>query len=217
MIPIVFPTVGDPVAQGLVASLASPGGNITGLSIVSPEISAKQLELLKEVVPGVTRIARLMNPANPAYAPIVREVEVAARLLGVQLRAFWVSDPNEFDKVFSDMIRERTEGLIVSGDVMLHSQRARLTDLAAKNRLPTIFPYSDYVEAGGLISYATSITDNYRRATTYVDKILKGTKPGDLPVEQPTKFELVINLKTAKALGLTIPQTLLLRANQVIE
>jgi putative ABC transport system substrate-binding protein len=115
------------------------------------------------------------------------------------------------------MIRERTEGLIVSGDVMLHSQRARLTDLAAKNRLPTIFPYSDYVEAGGLISYATSITDNYRRATTYVDKILKGTKPGDLPVEQPTKFELVINLKTAKALGLTIPQTLLLRANQVIE
>jgi ABC-type uncharacterized transport system substrate-binding protein len=128
-----------------------------------------------------------------------------------------VSDPNEFDKVFSDMIRERTEGLIVSGDVMLHSQRARLTDLAAKNRLPTIFPYSDYVEAGGLISYATSITDNYRRAATYVDKILKGTKPGDLPVEQPTKFELVINLKTAKALGLTIPQTLLLRANQVIE
>ena len=216
-IPIVMAAVGDPVATGLVASLARPGGNLTGPSLMLPELIGKQLELLKEVVPKVSRVAVLWNSANPLGPPQMREAEGAARALRVRLQLLDVRDPNDFDTAFAAMTKERAGALLVIPDVVFVTHRARVADLAAKSRLPAVYWTRELVEAGGLMAYGANIPDMYRRAATYVDKILKGTKPGDLPIEQPTRFELVINLKTAKALGLTIPQSVLLRADEVIQ
>lgn len=218
MIPIVMVNVSDPVALGLVASLARPGGNATGVSYsVGVETFGKALELLKESVPHVRRVAFLSNPASAARAPVIRDVNLAARSLGAQLHLLEAQNPSEFGVAFLAMAREGVEALLVAADSMFVIHRARLADLAAKNRLPAMYGIREHVEAGGLMSYGPSSVANYRRAAFFVDKILKGAKPGDLPIEQPTKFELFINLKTANALGLTIPPSLLLRADQVIE
>jgi putative ABC transport system substrate-binding protein len=217
-IPIVMIAVRDPVGTGLIASLVRPGGNVTGVSdSAGLEIVAKQLELLKETIPKIRRVAVLSNPANAHHLLAIREVNVAARSLGVQLQLLEARGPNEFDGAFAAMTRERVGALLVLADATFNSHRTRLADLAARSRLPAAYGWREYVEAGGLMSYGPSLPDLFRRAATYVDKILKGAKPGDLPVEQPTKFELVINLKTAKTLGLTIPSSLLQRADQVIE
>ena len=217
-IPIVMIFVRDPVGTGLIASLARPGGNVTGVSgYAGLEIVAKQLELLKETVPKIRRVAILSNPANAYHQLAIREANVAARSLGVQLQLLEARGPNEFDGAFAAMAKERVGALLVLSDAMLNSHRTRLADLAARSRLPAAYGVRESVEAGGLMSYGPSFLDLYRRSAAYVDKILKGAKPADLPVEQPTKFELVFNLKTAKALGLTIPQSLLQRADQVIE
>jgi len=217
-IPIVMIGVGDPVGTGLIASLARPGGNATGLSFsVGLEIAGKLLELLKETVPKVRRVAILSNPANPVQPLLIREVNVAARSLGVQLQHLEARGPNEFDGAFAAMAKERVGALLIVADGMLIFHRTRLADLAARSRLPAAYGDRVHVEAGGLMSYGPSVRDLFRGSATFVDKILKGAKPGDLPVEQPTKFELVINLKTAKALGLTIPQSLLQRADEVIQ
>jgi putative tryptophan/tyrosine transport system substrate-binding protein len=218
-LPIVFP-VAEPVTSGLVTSLARPGGNITGLSILTPEMGGKGLELLKQAVPGVSRVAVLWDPgAFPERTTkhMRKQLEGAAQALGVRLQFIEARGPDDFDRAFSEMTRARAGALTVLGGSMFVSQRRRLVDLAATNRLPAVYPARESVEAGGLMAYGPSVPDLFRRAATYVDKILKGAKPGDLPVEQPTKFELVINLKTAKALGLTIPPSLLQRADQVIE
>lgn len=216
-VPIIFLAVGDPVGTGIVASLARPGGNVTGLTNISAELSAKLLELLKEVVPGLTRVAVLRNPTNPVSAPQLRWTELAARSLGVQLQVVDVRDPKEFEAAFLSMTRERAGALTVLADPMFLSQRRRIADLAAKSRLPATFNWRQYAEAGGLIAYGPNLADQWRRVATFVDKILKGAKPADLPVEQPTRFELVINLRTTKALGLTIPQSILIRADHVIQ
>jgi ABC-type uncharacterized transport system substrate-binding protein len=217
-IPIVMIGAGDPIAQGLIASLARPGGNITGLAYsVGQEIFGKQLALLKEAVPKVRRVAVLWNPAVPTLAPAIGEVKVAARSLGVQLQLLEARGPNDFDSAFAAMARERAGALLVITDSVFTTHRIRLADLAARSRLPAAYTNRQPVDAGGLMSYGPSFPDLWRRAATYVDKILKGAKPADLPVQQPTKFELVINLKTAKALGLTIPPSLLARADEVIE
>jgi ABC-type uncharacterized transport system substrate-binding protein len=217
-VPIVMVAVRDPVGTGLIASLVRPGGNITGVSdSAGLEIVAKQLELLKETIPKIRRVAILSNPANAHHLLAIREVNVAARSLGVQLQLLEARGPNEFDGVFAAMATERVGALLVLADATFNNQRTRLADLAARSHLPAAYGWREYVEAGGLMSYGPSLPDLFRRAATYVDKILKGAKPGDLPVEQPTTFELVINLKTAKALGLTIPPSLLQRADQVIE
>jgi len=218
-IPIVFTGVGDPVATGLVTSLARPGGNLTGLSLLGPELVGKRLELLTQAVPGVSRVALLWQPgfAGEAGKDQLKEARVAARALGVQLHVVEARGPADIDRAFADMATARAGALTVWGGSMLNSERGRLADLAAKNRLPAMYPARQYVEAGGLMAYGPNAADLFRRAAAYVDKILKGAKPGDLPVEQPTKFELVINLKTAKALGLTIPPSFLARADEVIE
>jgi putative ABC transport system substrate-binding protein len=219
-IPIVFIGAGDPVTSGLVTNLARPGGNLTGLSIVSPELVAKRLELLKQAVPGASRAAFLLQPGligERAEKDIVKAADVAGRALGVRLQVVEARGPADIDRAFSDMTRARADALIVAASAMFSTERRRLADLAVKKRLPTMFSFRRYVDAGGLMSYGPDAVDLYWRAATYVDKILKGAKPGDLPVEQPTKFELVINLKTAKALGLTIPPSLLGRADHVIE
>jgi len=216
-IPIVMAAVADPVAAGFVASLARPGGNITGLSMMLPELVGKQLEMLKEVLPKVSRVALLGNPANPNYASLVRHAQDAARALGVRLQPLQARDPSEIDRAFAAMTIERAGAVILLVDSVLLNHRTRIGDHATRRRLPTVSGQSDSAEAGGLLAYGPSLSDSFRRAATYVDKILKGAKPADLPVEQPTTFELVINLKTAKALGLTIPQSLLLRADRVIQ
>jgi putative tryptophan/tyrosine transport system substrate-binding protein len=219
-LPIVFASVSDPVSSGLATSLARPGGNLTGLSDLTPELVGKCLELLKQAVPGVGRVAVLWQPGafdERTEKDMLKATEVAARALGVRLQFVEARGPDDFDRAFSDMTSARGGALTVLPTAMFFNERRRLVDLAAKYRLPTVFGYREGVDAGGLMSYGPSIPDLWRRAATYVDKILKGAKPADLPVEQPTKFELVINLKTAKALGLTIPQTLLQRADQVIE
>jgi putative ABC transport system substrate-binding protein len=216
-IPIVMVNVAGPVESGFVSSLARPGGNITGLSRLTPELIGKNLELLKEAVPQADRVAALANPTNPLYPVMVRNAEHAAGSLGVELRVVEARAPNELDGAFASMARERANALLVLPDGMFWSQRRRIADLALKNHLPSTFQNSEHAEAGGLMSYAPNSIAPYRRAAVYVDKILKGAKPADLPVEQPTKLELTINLKTAKALGLTIPQSLLERADQVIE
>jgi putative ABC transport system substrate-binding protein len=217
-IPIIMVAVADPVRMGLIASLVRPGGNITGLTLLAgTEIVGKHLELLKEAVPNLSRVAVLWNPANPMHVLRLREVEVAGRSLRVQLQILKAQGPEEFDSAFAAMTRERAGALYVVGDPMLSRHRRRLAELAAKSRLPAVYELKDHAEAGGLMAYGPSLLDMYRRAATYVDKILKGAKPADLPVEQPTKFELVINLKTAKALGLTIPPSLLRRADEVIQ
>ena len=217
-IPIITATVGDPVGRGTIASLARPGGNVTGLSFsVGFEIVGKELELLKEVVPKVSRVAVLGNPGNPSYGPMLREAQVAGRSLGVQLQVLEARGPNEFDRAFAAMVKQRAGALLVFADAAYIFDRTPLAQLAAKSRLPAIYGLREHVDAGGLLAYGPNLSDSFRRAAIYVDQILKGVKPADLPVEQPTKFELVINLKTAKALGLTIPQSLLLRADQIIE
>ena len=217
-IPIVGMSLTDPIGLGLVASLARPGGNVTGVSYsVGAEIFGKDLELLKEVVPRVRRVAVLSNPASPARPLTISNVKDAARSLGLQLQLLEARGPRDFDGAFAAMAKERVGALLVVTDPAFIPHRARLVDLAVKNRLPSIFTQREDAEAGGLMSYGPRLSDLHRRGATYVDKILKGAKPADLPVEEPTKFELVINLKTAKALGLTIPPSLLQRADQVIE
>ena len=217
-IPIIMASFGDPVGRGIIASLARPGGNVTGLSYsVELGIVGKQLELLKEVVPKVSRVAVLGDPGHPQYGSQLREAEVASRSLRVQLQVVEARGPSEYDSAFGTMVRKRAEALLVLPDPVSFLNRRPHLDLAAKHRLPASYGSREFVDAGGLISYGPSLSDLWRRAATYVDKILRGAKPGDLPVEQPTKFELVINLKTAKALGLTIPQSVLLRADEVIE
>ena len=216
-IPIVFGSHADPVGVGHVASLARPGGNITGLSTLMTELSAKKLELLKETVPGATRIAVLWNPTTPSHPPALKAVEAAAQKLGVQLHMVEARVVEEFDGAFSAMTRERAGAFLVLGSPVYFTQRVRLAELALKQRLPGVFDFKENVEAGGLISYGADLKDMFRRSATYVDKILKGARPADLPVEQASKYELVINLKTAKALGLTIPQSVLFRADNVIE
>jgi putative tryptophan/tyrosine transport system substrate-binding protein len=216
-IPIVFISTSDPVASGLVASLARPGGNVTGFSNYYAELSGKGLELLKEIVPKMSRVASLWNPANPANKISLKDTEVAALALRVQLQSLEVRGAQDFEAAFSQMTRVRADALIIQADPIFRGERARLAELALKNRLPTVVPQSTFVEAGGLMSYGTNNPDLYRRAATYVDRILKGTKPADLPVQQPTKFEFVINLKTAKALNLTIPQSILYRTDRVIK
>ena len=217
-IPIVF-AAGDPVGSGLVTSLARPGGNVTGLSSIGPELVGKRLELLKQAVPGVDRVAILRQPValgERTAMDMLKVADAAARALGVQPQFVEARDPDELARAFSDMTSARAGALTVLPANMFLREHRRLVDLAAKNRLPAVYTSRDFVDAGGLMSYGANQADLFRRAATYVDKILKGAKPGDLPVEHPTKFELVINLKTAKALGLTIPQSVLAHADEVI-
>jgi len=216
-IPVVGMSLTEPVELGLVASLARPGGNVTGVTYgVDTDIFGKQLGLLREAVPKVRRVAVLSNP-SPAQPLIIKNVTAAGRSLGLQLQLLQAREPGEFDGAFAAMAKERAGGLLVVGDSMFFIHRARLAELAVMHRLPSVSTQTQWVEAGGLMSYAASLPDIYRRAASYVDKILKGAQPGDLPVEQPTKFELVINLKTAQALRLTIPQSLLVRADEIIQ
>jgi putative tryptophan/tyrosine transport system substrate-binding protein len=215
-IPIVMAGVGDPVRSGLVASLARPGGNVTGLTSLAADLVGKELEFLTAVLPTVSRVAVLWNPANPAHTRDVRTAEVAAQALGVQLHLVEARGPEAFDSAFAAMTRAHVGALLVFGDRVFLEHRSRLAELAAMSRLPTMHNVRPYVEAGGLMSYGPNPLDISRRAATYVDKILKGAKPADLPVEQPTTFELVINLKTAQTLGLTIPPALLFQADEII-
>jgi putative tryptophan/tyrosine transport system substrate-binding protein len=219
-LPIVFIAVGDPVGSGLVTSLARPGGNVTGLSNIGPELVGKCLELLKQAVPGVDRVAVLWVPGalgERTDKDMLKEAEAAGRALGVQLQFVDARGLENFDGAFSDMTSARAGGLTVLPSARLLREHRRLVDLAAKNRLPAVYTSREFVNAGGLMAYGANLADLYRRAATYVDKILNGAKPADLPVEQPTKFELVINLKTAKALGLEVPPLLVAQADEVIE
>ena len=216
-IPIVFAAIGDPVGGGFVASLARPGGNVTGLSILAPALSGKRLELLKEAFPKVTRVVILWNPTSSGEALSFREMPAVAKALGVQHQSMEVRAANDFEDGFQRAKQEGAQALVTMPSPVINANRQQILEFAAKNRLPAMYAGSEFVEAGGLMSYGPNYTDQFRRAAVFVDKILKGAKPADLPVEQPTKFELIINLKTAKALGLTIPPSLLQRADQVIE
>jgi putative ABC transport system substrate-binding protein len=216
-IPIVMVSVGDPVGNGLVASLARPGSNVTGTSFLTSALVGKQLELLKQIASSASRLAILLNPANPGHPLTLEEARVAAHSLGVQLQAVEVRGPSDFDNAFEATRRERAGGLFVPWDGTFLVHLIRITELAKRTRLPALYGQRNYVDAGGLSCYGPSADESFRRAAGYVDKILKGAKPGDLPVEQPTKFEFVINLKTAKAMGLTILPSLVARADQVIE
>ena len=216
-IPIVMGNSSDPVGTGFVASLARPGGNVTGLSTMSPELSGKRLELLRDAVPGVSRVAFLWNPDVRGNVLDYKDAEGAARSLRLELQSVEVSRAEDLDRAFSAVTNERAQALVLPPNPVGFANRGRIASFAQKHRLPTMSAQREYVDAGGLMSYGHSLTDMYRRAAVYVDKILKGAKPADLPVEQPTKFELVINLKTAKGLGLTIPQSLIRRADQVIQ
>ena len=219
-VPIVFTVVGDPIAEGLVASLARPGSNLTGLSNVTTDLLGKWLELLKEVVPRLDVVGLLLNPDSvPERAREFRlkEAAASARALGLQLKIVAARGPTEFDSAFSELTQDGAGALVVLMTPVFELERQHIVDLAAKNRLPAVYGSRGYVESGGLMSYGTNFPDLHRRAATYVDKILKGMKPADLPVQQPTKFELVVNLKTAKALGMDFPNSLLLRAEEVIE
>jgi putative ABC transport system substrate-binding protein len=216
-IPIVTAAVGEPVAVGLVSSLAKPGGNVTGLATFAPELEAKRLELLKEVVPKLSRVAVLVNPTNPFSTVAWKETQRAAETLGVALHRVEVKAPDDLDGALATIKLGRGQGLTVVPDRLLLAYRARIINYAATHRLPGIFPFREFAQEGGLMAYGPDYTDMFRRAATYVDRIFKGAKPADLPIEHPTKFELVINLKTAKALGLTIPPSLLQRADEVIQ
>src|SRR5215510_582412 len=216
-IPIVLTNDPDPVANGFVVSLARPGGNITGLSTFAPELSGKRLEILREVVPKLSRVAVLGSSTATGYAQTLKELEPAAKAFKMQLQLIDVKHAKDMETAFRAASKGRAQGVLTLNSAILGSQRAQIAELAVKKRLPVMYHQSDFVEAGGLMSYGVNVPDLNRRAADYVDKILKGAKPADLPVERPTKFELVINLKTAKALKLTIPQSLLLRADQVIE
>jgi putative ABC transport system substrate-binding protein len=216
-IPIVMANDPDPVGSGTVASLARPGGNITGLSTLAPEMSGKQLELLKEIVPKLARVAVIGTSTTPGNAQMLREVERVAKAFGVKLQYLDVLGPKDIASAFRAASKGRAEAVLVLQSPVFVNERAQIADLAVKNRLPAIYSASDFVEDGGLMSYGVSATDLFRRAATYVDKILKGAKPADLPVEQPIKFELIINLKAAKQIGLTIPPAVLARADKVIK
>jgi putative ABC transport system substrate-binding protein len=216
-IPVVIWSTGDPVGSGIASSLARPGGNTTGLTIDSPELAGKRLQLLKEIVPGLTRVAVIWNAANPYAAVVFKETQDAARLLAIQIESIEVRSPLDFDSAFGAVIKGNSNGLIVVEDPLTFSLLTRVVNFAMTNRLPAMYGMKEFVSAGGLIAFGPDYPDLVRRAATYVDKILKGAKPGDLPIEQPTKFGLVINLKTAKALNLTVPQSLLLRTDEVIQ
>jgi ABC-type uncharacterized transport system substrate-binding protein len=221
-IPIVMAPSGDPLGAGFVASLARPGGNLTGLSLLLTGLAQKRLELLREAVPTASRVAVLWSPSRRATGSITAdlgfaETQRAAEALRVQLQSIEVDGPADFDRAFSMMRRDHTNALVLISNSLLFTHRGRLTELARKHQIPAMFEFREFVDAGGLMAYGANLDDLSRRAASYVDKILKGAKPADLPIEQPTKFELVINLKTAKALGLTIPQSVLLRADEVIQ
>jgi putative tryptophan/tyrosine transport system substrate-binding protein len=216
-IPVVMAAAGDPVALGVVEGLARPGGNVTGLTQMSPQLAGKRLEVLKEIAPKLSRVAVLWNSQYSASALHWKEIQVPARQLGVQLHSLEVHSPDDFEKALEDATRARSGALFIIPDPLVVTNLERIAGLAAKSRLPSIFQWSEFADAGGLVTYGPDRADMFRRAATFVDKILKGAKPGDLPVELPTKFELVINMKTAKALGITIPQSILVRANRVIE
>jgi putative ABC transport system substrate-binding protein len=213
-IPIIFPTAVDAVASGLVASLARPGGNITGLTILSPELSGKRLELLKEAFPRLSHVAVLLDPRQPGLS--FKETQTAGKSLGVKLQFLEVQDAADVESVFSAMRKERADALITLPHPVLQVHQRQILDLAAKSRVPAMYQAADWVERGGLMSYGPDHLDNYRRAAVFVDKILKGIKPAEIPVEQPTKFEFIINLKTAKQIGVTIPPNVLARADRVI-
>jgi putative ABC transport system substrate-binding protein len=214
-IPVVMATMGDP--RAIVASFAHPGGNITGVTTFSTELTAKQIELLKELVPKLSRVALVHNMDNPAAPPEWEEVKAAARSLGLQAELFDVRNQGDLGRAFDLAVRQHVDALVIGADGLIQANQQMVVDLATRNKLPAAFPAREFVEAGGLIAYAVNYPDLYFRFATVVDKIFRGTKPGEIPVEQPTKFELVINRKTAKALGLTIPQSLLLRADNVIQ
>jgi len=216
-IPIVFTGGADPVASGLVASLARPGGNITGMTFALPELAGKRLALLKEVLPKASQVSVLWSPDNEGASLDWQQTQAAARTLGITLQSFEVRDPKDFPKALSTMTRRRPHALITFPSALTSAYRPIIVEFAQKQRLPTMFGLRADVEAGGLMSYSPSAADAFRRAAYYVDRILKGTRPGDLPIQRPDKFELVLNLKTAKALGITIPQPLLLRADRVVE
>jgi putative ABC transport system substrate-binding protein len=217
-IPIVMAASADALGEGLVTSLAHPGGNITGITFLAgPEIAGKQLQLLKEMVPAASRVAVLTNPTNRSHAARANEVKTAAQSLGLRLQVLEASSPDQLDSAFAAMKRERAEALLVLTDSMFVGERRRVADLAARSMLPTLYSQREFVDAGGLVSYGPSLLDMFRRAAIHVDKILRGTKPGELPVEQPTKFELVISSKTARTLHLTIPQSLLQRADDLVQ
>jgi len=213
-IPIIFTSFADPVGAGLVSSLARPGGNITGLTGMSPDLDGKRLELLKESVPKVARVAFLWATGGTSREP---EMEAAAKAIGVKLLSLEVRSLDDFEGAFAQAKRDGAQALIATPHTFINTQQRQVLEFAAKNRLPAMYPNTEFVEAGGLMSYGPNNVDSFRRAADFVDKILKGTKPADLPVEQPTKFELVINLKTAKQIGLTIPQSVLYRADKVIK
>ena len=215
-IPIVMAQDNDPVGNGFVASLARPGGNITGLSTHYPEVSGKQLELLKEMIPKLSRVAVLGTSSRSGNAQLVKKTELVAGMLGLRVQYLDVLSSKDLDTAFRDASKGRADGVLVLGGPVLNSYRMQITDLAAKNRLPAVYGQPEYTDAGGLMVYGASVTEMFRRAATYVDKILKGAKPADLPVEQPKKFELIINLKAAKQIGLTIPPNVLVRADRVI-
>ena len=216
-IPIVMGSAGDPVGSGFVKSLARPGGNITGLSNMVVDLGPKHLEMLRSMVPKLSRVAVLVNPSNSSHATILKSVQAAAQKTNIKVLPAEARTPQEIESAFSTMTQGNVGAVLVAIDAFFIQQGRQIAELAAKHRLPSMSASREYVEAGGLMSYGQNLADNYRRAATYVDKILKGAKPGDLPVEQPTKFELIINGKTAKALGLTIPQSLLISADKVIE
>jgi putative ABC transport system substrate-binding protein len=215
--PIVMAVSGDPIGTGLIASLSKPGGNITGLSLLAPDLGGKRIELLKETVAKVSRVGILWNPTNAVKALELRSTEAAAKELGVIVTSNEVRAPKDFDRAFAAIVQERPSALITLSDPLTRGHKKQIADFAIKSRLPMIAELREFAEAGGLMTYGANLLDLCRRAATYVDKILKGAKPGDLPVEQPTNFELVINLKTARTLGLTIPQSVLVRADEVIQ
>jgi putative ABC transport system substrate-binding protein len=216
-VPIVMTPLGDPVATGLVASLARPGGNVTGQTFMATGLGAKRLELLKEAVPGISKVSVLSNPPDPIAPLQMKELQKAAPSLGVALQVRGIREPADFSPAFAATLREGAQGLLVTAETIFLTHRARILEFAARHRLPAIYTSRGWVDDGGLMSYGPVFSDQYRRVATYVDNILKGARPSDLPVEHPTKFELVLNLKTAKALGLTIPASVLARADQVIE
>ena len=216
-IPVVMAAIGEPLGTSVVAGLARPGGNVTGLSAFVTELEGKRLELLREMVPRIARIAALFNMSNPFFLPVWKELEASARSQGLQAQLLDVRDPRDIGRAFDTAIKQRVDALSVGIDAVTQANPRLIADLAAKHRLPAIYPSREFVDAGGLISYGVSYPDLYRRAATFVDKIFKGATPGNLPVEQPTRFELVINLKTAKALDLTIPPSVQLRTDHVVE
>jgi putative ABC transport system substrate-binding protein len=217
-IPIVMGGIAaDPVATGLIASLARPGGNITGMTMMSPQLAGKRLELLKRVVPRLARVAVFWNPPNPAYGPILKELEAAAPALGLTLHRLEVRVPADFEGAFEAAVRQRAGALVAPGDPLVTNRPRMVADIALKHRMPTVMDNKEFVEAGGLLSLGLDLVDSYRRAATHVDKILKGANPAELPMEQPSTFDLAVNLKTAQVLGLTIPPAVLLQATHVIE